>query len=253
MSPVVEPLYTLEWLPETGSTNSEALRRAHEGAPDWTVIAADRQTAGRGRLARAWHSPPGSGLYCTVIVRPRIAPAELSFITLAAGVAVCLAIESACDLKATIKWPNDILIDGRKVAGILTESDLTRGNTPTVLIGIGINVTHAESDFPPDVLARATSLFLASGSLFSRKEILAAIIPQLKKMITGLEEGRKAEVLACWRERDALLGKSLTWVTVGDKAISGQALGIDELGLYHIRDAAGMTHQVLSGDLSLSR
>src|SRR5262249_5814013 len=138
----------LVWLPRTGSTNDEALARARAGAPHGLVIVADEQTRGRGRLGRVWHSPPGDNLYLSVLLRRDRPPAWALPLPLIAGVAVSDTLEGfSCG--TAIKWPNDVLIDGRKVAGILTESSTVGGRLEAIVVGIGVNVNVA--DLPPEL------------------------------------------------------------------------------------------------------
>ena len=244
--------YTLEWLASTESTNSLALERARNGAPAWTVVAADSQTGGRGRLKRPWVSPPGVGLYFSVVIQPRLEVWELPLITLAAAVAVCRGVEGVCGVAPAIKWPNDLLLDGRKLGGILTESESLTGADPlAVIIGIGINVTTRAAQFPSELREQATSLAIATGNRYSRHDLLDAVVKALQTVMDALEGGKKKEVLDQWRSRDGLIGNTLTWVAVSGQQITGKALGIDDHGRYHIRDQAGVSHEVLSGDLSL--
>lgn len=242
-------------LASTESTNTVAMEMARQGAPAGTVVVAETQTAGRGRLARTWLSPPGAGLYFSVILRPSLLAADLPKITLAAGVAACQAIESQCAIAPRIKWPNDLLLGGRKFGGILTESEPQAGSDPQggylVILGIGLNVTTPTDFFTGDLAKQATSLLEFSGRSFSRETLLWAILERIDSIIQQVESIGFQDVLFEWRKRDAMLGESLAWMTAGGLVVSGEALGLDDSGAYHIRDAAGTVHEVLSGDLNL--
>jgi BirA family biotin operon repressor/biotin-[acetyl-CoA-carboxylase] ligase len=152
------------------STNSLALEMGKQGAAAGTVVVAETQTRGRGRQQRAWFSPPGTGLYFSVILRPQLDPVELPKITLVAGVAVCEAIEQACQVSFGLKWPNDLLFGGKKCGGILCETGpLTgtdNGRGILVILGVGLNITIPESTFPAELRARATSLLAATGRVY---------------------------------------------------------------------------------------
>ncbi|MCF6290057.1 MAG: biotin--[acetyl-CoA-carboxylase] ligase [Desulfobacterales bacterium] len=244
--------YILEWFASTESTNSLALQKARNAAPAWTVVAADTQTGGRGRLKRTWVSPPGVGLYFSVVLRPRLELQELPLVTLAAAVAVCRGVESVCGVSPAIKWPNDLLFDGRKLGGILIESEsLTGADQPATIIGIGINVTTRAAQLPSELREQAISLAIATGNRYSRHDLLDAIVKALQTVMDALEGGKKKEVFDQWQARDGLIGNTLTWVTISGQRITGKALGIDDHGHYHIRDQAGISHEVLSGDLAM--
>src|SRR6185369_17974712 len=147
-------------LGETGSTNADAFRLAEEGAAEGTVVLADTQSGGKGRLGRIWSSPPGVNLYCSVILRPSVKPYEAPQLTFLSAVAVARAIEQATGLKPEIKWPNDVLIGGRKVAGLLNEMSAETDRINFVILGLGVNLNMTTAQFPHDLRHPATSLFL---------------------------------------------------------------------------------------------
>ncbi len=235
-------------LRETDSTNQRALE--WDGEP--VVIVADRQTAGRGRLGRRWYGRSGESLCFSVIVPPELQPAlgAMSQVTLAAGLAVADGIATVAEVAAcAIKWPNDVLIAGRKVAGILTES-VVRGRIARVVIGIGINV--AVEDFPPEVAGRATSILLATGRRIEGEVLLAAVVEQLSLRLDQLRTGGFTAIRRDWLARDAVLGRRLAWVKHDGTVITGRAESIDETGMLHVRDDDGILHAVLSGDVTLA-
>jgi len=236
------------------STNALALDMGlDEQLPEnGTVICAKAQTKGRGRLGRSWISAPGTGLYFSVMLRPDLSREDLAKITLAAGLAVARAVEGVCGLPTMIKWPNDVLVRGRKVAGILTESgNWAAGAGPFVVVGVGINVNTPEDVFPEDLRGRAGSLAVAAGRRFDRGEVLEAVLRRLDYEISRLEGDDFPGLLAEWRAKDATLNRRLTWLTPEGGTVTGISLGPDQEGLLRVKDDEGNVHAVLSGDLDL--
>lgn len=238
-------------LAATGSTNQDALELGRLGTAAGTLIVAETQTAGRGRLGRQWLSPPGAGLYFSLILHPRLMPADFPKITLAAGLAVCQAVEAETGLAPAIKWPNDLLLGGRKFCGILTEGEGLAGPRPIVVLGIGINVSTPAAVFPEDIREKATSLLACSGRRYQRGPLLAAVLDRLEFTLAMLEGGCFPEILAEWRRRDGLADRRLSWVTPAGAVVSGFSLGPDDQGILRLRDDNGAVHEVLSGDLDL--
>jgi len=225
---------------------------ADQGA-ERALVVAESQRQGRGRLARSWHSPAGAGIYLSLLCRPRLDPEDLAKMTLAAGLALALALEKNAGVKPALKWPNDLWLEEKKCAGILCECQLAMGaGRPAVVVGIGLNVNLAAGQLPPDLREQATSLSQVSGRYWDRGALLAALVNELAAVIAGLERGEFLAILAAWRQRDALLGRELDWLTPAGEVVRGVALGPDEQGLMRIRDRQGRTHEVLSGDLTLA-
>ncbi len=239
---------------EVDSTNTIALDLGKNGEPHGTVVVAESQTMGRGRLGRKWESPPETGLYCSIIIRPEIAPEDLSKITLAAGVAVCAAIETETGLKPQIKWPNDILLDGKKLGGILTETGaLQYGETPLVVIGIGLNINTGLSSFPAELSKKCTSLSIQTGRQHSRGIILKEIINTIEQNLVVLQQKNFEKIMQQFKKRDAIAGKELSWVTIQGNIVPGRSLGIDGHGVLQIEDKEGFVHEVVSGDITLTQ
>ncbi len=238
-------------LDETISTNSDAMMLGRRGQQAGTVVIARSQTGGKGRLGKTWLSPAGTGLYFSIILRPLLELADLPKITLAAGVALCRAIGSSCSVSPMIKWPNDLLIDGRKCGGILTESYLENARPPLVVLGIGINISTSPSFFPPDLQHKATSLQQHCPTIVNAKKLLVSIIMEVDDVILAMEKGKFHHLLQQWRGYDATKGKKLTWLTTGRRPVCGISLGPDEEGRLHIRDDHGQVFEVLSGDIQL--
>ncbi len=237
--------WKVQYFKETGSTNDLAL--AWQGDP--VVFVADRQTAGRGRLGRVWESAAATGLYFSVIVPDFLLPAaeNLPQVTLAAGMAVVDAVNRLTNAPVGIKWPNDILIDGRKVAGILTET--TAGST-RVVIGIGVNV--AGNMVASSLAGRAGSLAGTTGQSPERGLLLREILKCLVGRLGQLRDQGFSVLRREWAGRDACCGKKLTWLTVAGHLVHGIGAGLDDQGCLLVRDDLGVLHQVLSGDINLA-
>lgn len=234
---------------ETVSTNNDAL--SLRAAPAGTLVVAERQSGGRGRLGREWLSPPGVGLYCSLLLRPRLALADLPKLTLAAGLATSRAVGAVTGLRPLLKWPNDLWLAEKKIGGILAEARFEQGGA-VVVLGIGLNVNTTPESFPPDLLEKATSLLIHSGREFARSALLATLWDEVMTVVARLEREGFAGILADWRERDATLGRELEWLTHSGRVVKGISLGPDQEGLLQIRDGGGQIHEVISGDISLA-
>jgi len=242
------------YLTETDSTNDVAMRLGLEGVPSNSLVVAESQSQGRGRLGRPWQSPPGQGLYVSFIIRPELALEDLPKITLTAGLAVCLAIEHETCLHPQIKWPNDIYLDTKKLGGILTETaPLKIEETPLVIIGMGLNINTPLEAFPDDLRERATSLAAVTGTSYARGKFLMALASALEKCLAMLTASDFAHILSAVRGRDYTVGRELTWVTTEGNIISGVGGGIDRDGVLHVIDHHGQEHEVLSGDITLKQ
>jgi len=230
------------------STNTLAMREAEQGQESGTVYLADEQTGGRGRGAHEWHSAAGSGLYVSILVRPQIAPADILWLSLATGLAVQAAVRDVTSLAPDIRWPNDLLLSGRKMGGILTELNAEVTRVRHAVIGIGINV-HQPS-FPAELAELATSLKIETGQDWSRQDLLVALLRHLNQEIEHLTTPHSLEsATADIRNRLAanstwVQGKSVT-VTEAD-TFSGITDGLDSRGFLRVRTAQG-TRTVLSG------
>jgi BirA family biotin operon repressor/biotin-[acetyl-CoA-carboxylase] ligase len=227
------------WYSEVGSTNDIAGEFADRASEQGLVVLADRQTAGRGRLGRSWASPPGAGIYVSVVLRPTAEAARL--VTIAAGVAVTDGIASATGLSTHVKWPNDVHVSGRKLAGILAE-----GTASHVVLGIGINVQAAA--YPPDVARRATSLEVELGRSVDRGLVLAECLVALASRYRELHEGRGADIVEAWRMRAApMLGRPVEWESAGERH-TGLAENIDDDGALIVK-VGPQTLRIRSGEV----
>ena len=243
---------TLVCLEEVDSTNLRARQLAAEGAADGTVVVADRQTAGRGRLGRSFQSPGGRGIYLTALLRPNLPPERLSPVTAMAGVAVCRAVERLCKVSPGLKWPNDPVLEGKKLCGILTELSLEgeTGRVQDLVLGIGINVSQRPEDFTPEVREMATSLTQALGRPMSRPALAAEVIREVDQLYAALAAGELEPYLAEYRRRCVNLGRTVRLLGPGGGE-TAEALDIDaDFGLV-VRTADGTVRSVRSGEVSV--
>jgi BirA family biotin operon repressor/biotin-[acetyl-CoA-carboxylase] ligase len=212
------PGFTVEILDETASTNAVCADRARAGAPEWTVIVAEHQTDGRGRLDRTWELPARSGLAFSVLVRPHVSPARWGWLSLVAGLAVAEAIGP----QATVKWPNDVLIADRKVCGILSEL-VTLGSTTAAIVGIGINVSLSAEELP---VPNATSLAL-EGIDISRTALLTSVLLRLRHRIAELTTFTEAELITAYAARSATIGRTVEVSMPDGSQVVGVVNGVD--------------------------
>lgn len=238
----------IECVDETESTNSDAVAAGRAGAEEGLVIIAESQRRGRGRLGRPWVSPPGVNLYCSVLLRPALAPADVPLLTLVAGVAVADAVAAECPA-VQIKWPNDVILEGKKVAGILTEMEVRAGLPAFVVIGIGVNLNATEDAFPPELRPIATSIALAAGHAVDRATFAAGLLNALDARYESLLRDGFSALLPAWSERDALRGRRVQ-VRVGDEVVEGVAAGLAANGRLQI-DAATGRREIVAGDVSV--
>lgn len=238
------------YFPELDSTNDRLKVMARQGAPHGTVLIADRQTGGHGRLGRHFHSPEGVGIYLSMLLRPNCRPGELMHLTCATAVAMCDAIEVATGLRPQIKWTNDLVYGRRKLGGILTELGLTpQGMVDYAIIGIGINCCQQMEDFPSDIQDIAASLSMVTGSAVDRAKVAAAMMESLHRMDETLFTGKDA-MLVRYRTNCVTLGQDVSLVR-GEEVRHGHALDIDEAGALIVRFPDGHTEAVTSGEVSV--
>jgi len=233
-----------------GSTNDAAVAAGHAGEAEGFAILADRQERGRGRSGRAWASLPGLGLYTSILLRPDVPPLGAPLLTIVAGLAVADTIRTFVPVAPSLKWPNDVLLDGRKVAGILTEMATLGQRIGHLVVGIGINVHHRLSDFPAEMQATATSIDLAAGRRAERGEVAAALYSALDRWYTAFCDGKRTGILAEARARTATLGRPVT-VLAASEQWRGTALDLDVDGALLVRDEEGVVRRVLADDVSI--
>ncbi|HEY6101287.1 MAG TPA: biotin--[acetyl-CoA-carboxylase] ligase [Anaeromyxobacter sp.] len=240
----------LHWHEEVGSTNDLARELAEEGAEHGEVVIAESQTAGRGRRGRAWASPARKNLYFSVVLRPDLPPARAPELTLVASVAICDALRQA-GVNAGIKWPNDLLASGRKIAGILTELAAEPDRVSWVVIGVGLNVNARLEDFPEELRGEATSVLVERGQPAPRALLAAACFTALEEWIDTHAEQGFGPVREAWKERSVTLGREVV-VKADGREIAGTAEDLDEGGALLVRGPAGL-ERILSGDVALLR
>jgi len=230
-----------------GSTNTAAMSAACEGAPEGSVFLAEEQTAGRGRGANNWHSAQSSGIYCSVILRPKLPPSDVLGLSLAAGLAVYGAIQQIDPhVEVDLKWPNDLLTGGKKFCGILTEMNAEPTRVRHIVVGIGINVN--QPSFPKEITDRATSLRLATGSEWSRVELTAALLKSLDREYRQLVEsgGAIKPILRRFTEHSSWVRNKKVRIEENGGGFEGITDGLDDRGFLRVRTAQGM-QTVLSG------
>lgn len=237
--------------PVLASTNTFLAGLAQNGAPIGTVVLADHQTAGRGKYDRPWHARPGQSLLTSVLLRPARPLEEMGQVTLVIAVAVAEAVARATGLAARIKWPNDLMVQGRKLSGILCEMALTpAGDLAHVIAGIGINLAQTGRDFPPDLRPIATSVAAETGRLPDRFALFSHLLDRLDYRLAewenyGFEPARQA-----WSARSCTLGQSLTLATP-QGPLRGVATALDPDGALRLREPDGTLHSVICGEIPL--
>jgi len=235
--------------PVTASTNDDARRAASGGAPHGAAFLADAQTQGRGRSGHAWHSPPGENLYLSVVLRPRLEPHALPPLALVLGVCVARVVDEALGVSASsgaragVKWPNDVLVDGKKLAGLLVETAMRGGSIDAVVAGIGLNVFA--SSFPGELASRATSLHALGARGLDRSSLAARLLAEIGHAVRSFEADGLGPFLDELDLRDVLRG-----VPVDVSGVSGTAAGIDRQGYLLVRGSDGAVHRVGSGSVT---
>jgi BirA family transcriptional regulator, biotin operon repressor / biotin---[acetyl-CoA-carboxylase] ligase len=241
---------TIHYFPEISSTNSYARERAESGAGEGELVVAESQSQGRGRLGRRWESPPFANLYVSILLRPKLSPAHVAQITLMAAVALAEVVEGFVPEKPAIKWPNDILLGGKKLAGILTEAACSAERVEYVVLGIGVNLNYACSAMPEEIRRRATSVLEAAGRPVQRESFLRRLIQGVERCYGELEQAGFDALAARWEGYFAWRGRRVR-VELLDQVTTGTAQGIDRDGALVIVDDGGIAHRILAGDVIL--
>ena len=233
---------------EADSTNLQACRFGDEGADDGLVVIADRQSSGKGRMGRQWESPGGVNLYASILLRPPVLPFEAPKLTFLSAVAVCRAIKNCTGLQPTVKWPNDILLNGAKVAGLLNEMSSETDQVHYVILGIGVNLNMRADQFPDDLRYPATSLAIVSGKAVSRLAFTRSLLQELDTLYQIYLERGSAPVLTAWTELCDLTGTRVQ-VDCNDLLIEGIMVGLGDDGALLIRTSAGKIESIYAGDV----
>jgi BirA family biotin operon repressor/biotin-[acetyl-CoA-carboxylase] ligase len=234
------------------STNSKAYQLALNGAEEGEVVISESQEKGRGRLGRKWFSPPFLNLYLSVILRPRISPHQASLITLMAAIATADAIQKFSGLFPLIKWPNDILLRDRKVAGLLNEIHSEMDRIHFVILGIGVNLNMEEKMFSKEIRVGATSLKIETGQTISRKTFLQSLLQELEKWYTILMKEGSEVILKAWRDRAHIKGRRVKVTSFGETWV-GRAIDVNSDGALILETAGGKRKRVVAGDVEYAK
>lgn len=237
---------------QTTSTNDVMEKLARDGVKEGVVVFAESQTRGRGRLGRKWLSPAYKGLWFSVLLRPDLHPQEATQLTVAAATALRRAIAAETGLQPEIKWPNDILVGGKKVAGVLTELSAELDRVKHVILGIGVDVNLGAGEFPADLRKQATSLKIESGRPVSRADLATAMLRELDNDYLRVGVGRFAEVADEWEAHCKTIGRDVT-IQIGDRRLRGRAESLGESGELLLRTEHGHLERVNGGDVTLEK
>jgi len=244
--------HTIDYHEVCASTQPIAHQLAQAGAPDGTVILCEEQTAGKGRLARAWTSTQGKGIWMSVVIRPDIPPTKAPQFTLIAAVAVARAIEVISDVRAEIKWPNDLLINGKKCTGILTELQADIDRVHSIILGIGVNVNQRLLDFPEEIQSIATSILMITGQPVDRAKLVAQILYHLEIYSDMYVKHGFTPLKILWESYSCTLGKRIKAIMVHQQ-IEGIALGITDDGVLQVKTDDGKIHGIYSADIEIQK
>ena len=240
---------TLDYRYETGSTNEDAKKLAEDGAPEGTLVVADFQRGGKGRLGRSWTTPHKTAIAMSLVLRPQIPPEKASMMTLVAGMATAQAVKDATGLDAQIKWPNDVVVNGKKIVGILTEMSVGQGTIRYVVIGTGMNANM--TDFPEEIRTTATSLLLETGHPVDRTEIICKTMEHFETYYETYMNTRDMSVLK--EEYQALLANMDRQVRVlePENEYNGIARGINDMGELLVETSDGQLKTIYAGEVSV--
>jgi BirA family biotin operon repressor/biotin-[acetyl-CoA-carboxylase] ligase len=232
------------------STNVHARVIADGGAPEGTIVVAETQLRGMGRKGRSWFSPAGEGIYVSVILRPRVQPSEAPQLVLMTAVAAAETLLAHAAVPLTVKWPNDILVGGKKIAGILTEMRLDGDRIDYVVIGLGLNVNTRAESMPPEIVGIATSLCAVMGRTFSRAELLRTYLEKLEGYYGLFGERHFETIRKRWLDLARIIGKQVKIAGVGH-TYEGEVVDIDPTGFLILKSPDGAVERILAGDVSL--
>lgn len=232
------------------STNDVARKLAAQGAPEGTIVIAEQQMQGKGRMGRSWVSTPQKGIWFSFVLRPKIMPAFAAQLIFVSAVAVCRALRRSTGLEITIKWPNDLILEGKKIVGILTELSAEIDMVNYLVVGVGINANHRPEDFPAAIREKAGSLALAAGRSFRRTDLLLQVLKELEAEYREYHEAGFSNVIERWKALNSTLGKEVMVIS-GDEKFSGWAYNLDESGRLLVQREDGSVSAVIAGDVSV--
>ncbi|MCS7163834.1 MAG: biotin--[acetyl-CoA-carboxylase] ligase [Thermodesulfovibrio sp.] len=237
---------------EVESTNSKANELLNLGYPSGTVIIADTQTKGKGRLGRKWISPPGKNIYMSIALQPNIPPKYSTLLTLTSAVACTTALRRNTDVPVMIKWPNDMLVNDKKIGGILTEMKIEGEKIKSAIVGIGINLNMTEEDIPEDIKDIASSLRIYKGEDFPRNIIIVEIIKEFDRWYQLLEKNQRKTIIDRWMQLSDTIGRQVK-IVLSDKELIAIAEAIDEEGRLIVKLQDGTYEKISAGDVTLLR
>jgi BirA family biotin operon repressor/biotin-[acetyl-CoA-carboxylase] ligase len=236
---------------ETASTNDVVERLARDGAKEGLVVFAESQSKGRGRLGRKWISPAGKGLWFSVLLRPKLRPQEATQLTVATATAMVRAIAAATGVRPDIKWPNDLLVKGKKIAGVLTELSAELDTIKHLILGVGLDVNQSADEFPTELRPIATSLRVAAGHPISRPELATQILVELEKDYRRICDGQFEALADEWEQGCTTIGHNIV-IQTGDRKIQGRAESLDRDGALLLRTQHGRLERIIGGDVTLA-
>ena len=233
---------------EVGSTNDEAKRYAREGKPEGFIVLCDRQTNGKGNFGHSWFSPGKVGLYFSLVIRPELPLTRIPQLTFLAGVSILKTIYQETSLVSKLKWPNDVMIKGKKICGILTESTSNHNKVDFVILGIGVNINHNINQLPGEFCGEATSLKIETGKDYSREKFLSSFLICLEQEYNSYIKHGAKNILESWRKHNNTLGREVT-IYQGNREIAGLAKDIDDQGNLLVQIKSGVVVKVSSGEM----
>ena len=239
---------TMYTLPSTTSTNDILKDLAHQGASEGTVVVAEQQTHGRGRHGRIFASPAGVGIYMSLLVRPQVDTRRLPQLTLASAVATAEALAEYSTLPVRLKWPNDVEIHGKKVAGILCEAVLSAATSPLVIIGIGININTTLAHFPPELHQQVTSLALIAGHPWARSPLLAGLLAHLERLYQAFRQGDITSILQRWLHYGPIIGRQVRFTDAAGAGV-GTVVDLAEDGALLVQNTDGVRQRLVAGEV----
>jgi BirA family biotin operon repressor/biotin-[acetyl-CoA-carboxylase] ligase len=237
---------------DTTSTNDVIEKFARDGAKEGVVVFAESQTKGRGRLGRKWLSPAGKGLWLSLLLRPKLRPLAATQLTIAAATAVLRALHDHTGIEADIKWPNDILVAGRKLVGILTEMSAELDTVKYIILGIGVDVNLNASELPGDLRKLATSVKIETSQSWNRAELAAAILRELDADYARIAGGQFDKLADEWESHCSTIGQNVT-IHIGDRRVQGRAESLDDDGALLLRTQHGRLERIIGGDVILEK
>ncbi|HUA36962.1 MAG TPA: biotin--[acetyl-CoA-carboxylase] ligase [Candidatus Sulfopaludibacter sp.] len=237
---------------QTTSTNDVIEKLARDGVKEGVVVFAESQTRGRGRLGRKWMSPAYKGLWFSILLRPELRPQETTRLTVASATALCRAIQVETGLNPEIKWPNDVWVNGKKVAGVLTELSAELDRVKHIILGIGVDVNLGTVEFPADLRKHATSLKIEAGRAFSRADLATAILRELDHDYLRVCGGQFNQIADEWEARCQTIGREVT-IQIGHRRVQGRAESLGDSGELLLRTEHGHLERISGGDVTLEK